>query len=166
MHRKGMLAVSSDSCIFPHISLVQSLSHIWLFATPWTAAHQASLSCTQSLLKLMSMSRWCHPTMSSSVVISSRLQSFPASGSFLMSQLFASDGQSPGASTSASVLLMTIQDWFPLGLTDLISLQSKGLLMQRRNSVQRKISILAAQGTLNAKKGLNPNAKEAGKCSL
>ena len=71
-------------------------------------------------------SRWCHPTISSSVIsFSSCLQSFPASGSFPISQLFTSGGQSIGA--SASVLPMNIQDWFPLGLTGLISLQSKGL---------------------------------------
>ena len=71
---------------------------------------------------------WCHPTISSSVVpFSSRLQSFPASGSFLMSQFFASGGQSIGASASASVLPMNIQDWFPLGLTGLISLLTKRL---------------------------------------
>ena len=73
-------------------------------------------------------SRWYHPTISSSVVhFSSRLQSFPASGSFPMSQFFTSGGQSIGVSASASVLPMNIQDWFPLGLTSLISLQSKGL---------------------------------------
>jgi len=72
------------------------------------------------------LSWWCHPTISSSVVpFSSCLQSFPASGSFPVSQFFASGGQSIGASTSASVLPMNIQDWFPLGLTGLISLQSK-----------------------------------------
>ena len=71
---------------------------------------------------------WCHPTISSSVVpFSSRLQSFPASGSFQMSQPFASDGQSIGASASASVLPVNSQDWFPLGLTGWISLLSKGL---------------------------------------
>ena len=71
---------------------------------------------------------WCHPTISSSLLfLSSCLQSFPASGSFPMSQFFASGGQSIGVSASASVLPMNIQDWFPLGLTDLISLQSKGL---------------------------------------
>ena len=71
-------------------------------------------------------SRWFHPTISSSVVpFSSRLQSFPASGSFPMSQLFTSGGQSTGV--SASVLPMNIQDWFPLGWTGWISLQSKGL---------------------------------------
>ena len=73
------------------------------------------------------LSRWCHPTISSSVVpFSSNLQSFPASGSFPMSWLFALGGQSTGA--SASVLPMSIQCWFPLGLTGLISLLSKGLL--------------------------------------
>ena len=74
------------------------------------------------------LSRWCHPIISSSVVpFSSRLQSFPASGSFQMNQFFASGGQSIGISASASVLPMNIQDWFPLGWTSWISLQSKGL---------------------------------------
>ena len=74
------------------------------------------------------LSRWCHPTILSSVVpFSSPLPSFPASGSFLMSLFFTSGGQSMGASASASVLPMNIQDWFPLGWTGLISLQSKGL---------------------------------------
>ena len=112
------------------ISSVQSLSLIWLFATPWTVARQASLSITnsQSLLKLMSFCWWCHATISSSVIaFSACLPSFPASGSFPMSQFFSWDGQSIGASTSASVLPMNIQGWFPLGLTSLICLQSKGL---------------------------------------
>ena len=70
---------------------------------------------------------WCHSTILSSVAhFSSCLQSFPASGSFLMSWLFASGGQSIGASAAASVLPMNLQDWFPLGLTGLISLKSKG----------------------------------------
>ena len=103
---------------------VQSLSHVWLFVTPWTAAYQAPLSFTVSwsLLKLMSIDG----VMPSNhlVPFSSCLQSFPVSGSFLMSQLFTSGGQSIRA--SASVLLMNIQDWFPLGLTGLISLQPKG----------------------------------------
>ena len=71
------------------------------------------------------LSRWCHPTISSSVVPFSCLQSFPASGSFPMSQLFTSGGQSIGA--SASVLPTNNQDWFPLGWTGYISLLSKGL---------------------------------------
>ena len=79
-----------------------------------------SISCPSS--------QWCHPTISSSVFpFSFCLQSFPAPGSFLMSRLFISGGQSIGTSASASVLPMNIQDWFPLGLTGLISLQSKGL---------------------------------------
>ena len=74
------------------------------------------------------LSQWCHPTISSSVIhISSCLQSFPASGSFPMSQFFTSCGQSIGAPASASVLPKNIQDWFPLGLTNLNSLQCKGL---------------------------------------
>ena len=74
------------------------------------------------------LNQWCHPTISSSVIpFSSCPQSFPASGSFQMSQLFTSAVQSIGVSTSASVLPMNIQDWFPLGLTGWISLQSKGL---------------------------------------
>ena len=73
-------------------------------------------------------SRWCRPAVSSSVVpFSSCPQSFPASGSFQMSQLFASGGQSIGVSASGSVLPMNTQDWSPLGWTDWISLQSKGL---------------------------------------
>ena len=75
------------------------------------------------------LSQWCHSTILSSIVpfFSSFLQSFPASGSFPMSQLFASGGQSIGVSASSSVLVMSIQDWFHLGLTGLISFQSKGL---------------------------------------
>ena len=202
--------------------IVQFLSHVWLFLTPWTAASQASLSFTTScsLLKLTSiesvipsnhlilccpllllpsifpsirvfsnesacrirwpkywnfsfsirpsnesvqfssviqlclytphgpkrarlpcpsptpgvysnscpLSWWCHPTISSSVVpFSSCLQSFPASGYFQMSQFFTSSGQSVGVSALASVLPMNMQDWFPLGLTGWISLQSTGL---------------------------------------
>ena len=87
-------------------------------------------------------SRWCHPNISSSVVpFSSCLQSCPAPGSFPMSQFFTSGGQSIGVSASTSVLPMNIQDWFPLGLTGWISLQSKGLksLLQHHNS---KASIL------------------------
>ena len=74
------------------------------------------------------LSQWCHPTISSSVIpFSLHLQSFPASGFFPMSQLFTSGGQSIGVSTSASVLPMNSQGWFPLGLPGLISLQSRGL---------------------------------------
>ena len=71
--------------------------------------------------------RWCHPTISSSVVPFSCLQSFPASGSLPMGQFFPSGGQNVGVSASASVLQMNVQDWFCLGLTGLMSLQSKRL---------------------------------------
>ena len=111
-------------------SSVQSLSRVQLFATPWTATRQVSLfsMISWSLLKLMSIESMmpsnhlilCH-------AFSSCLQYFPASGSFQMSQSFASGGQSIGASASASVLPMNNQDWFPLGLTGLTFLQSKGL---------------------------------------
>ena len=88
------------------------------------------------------LSQWCHPTISSSVVpLSSHQQSFPESGSFPMSQFFESGGQSIGASTSPSVLPVNIQDWFPLGLTALISLQSKGLSRVFSN-ISSKASIL------------------------
>ena len=94
-------------------SSVQSLSHVRLFVTPWTAARQASLSTTnsQSLLKLMSIESVMPSNISSCVVpFSSCLQSFPASGSFQMSQFFISGGQSIGVSASTSVLPMNIQD--------------------------------------------------------
>ena len=87
------------------------------------------------------LSRWCHPTISSSVIpFSSCLQSFPASGSFPMSQLFTSDGQSTGVSASTSVLPMNIQDWFPLGWTGLISLQSKVLSRVFSNATVQSIN--------------------------
>ena len=90
------------------------------------------------------LSWWCYPTISSSVVpFSFCLQSFPASGSFLMSQLFASGGQTIG--TSASVLPMNIQGWFPLGLTDLISLLSKGLSRVFSNTTVQKHQFFSAQ---------------------
>ena len=96
-------------------------------ASPCTAASQTSLSITNSR-SLCPSSRWCHTTISSSVVpFSSCLQSFPASESFLMSQFFTSGGQSIEASASASVLPMNIQGSFPVGLTGLISLLSKAL---------------------------------------
>ena len=92
------------------------------------------------------LSQWCHPTVSSSVVpCSSRLQSFPASGSFQMSQLIASGGQSIGVSASTSVLPMNIQDWFPLGWTGWISLQSKGLSRVFSNTTVQKHQFFGAQ---------------------
>ena len=121
-----------------HVVVVQSLSHIQLFATPWTTACQASLSFTISGVCSNScpLNQWCYPTISSSVIpFSFCFQSFPASGSFLMSQLFT------------SVLLMNIQNWFPLGLTGLISLQSKGL-SQVSNITTQKHQIFGIQTSL------------------
>ena len=92
------------------------------------------------------LSQWCHTTISSSVIpFSSCLQFFPASGAFLMSQLFASVGQSIGVSASASVLPKNIQDWFPLGRTGLISLQSKGLWIVFSNTTIQKHKFFSAQ---------------------
>ena len=123
------------------ISSVQSLSRVQLFATPWIAARQVSLSITNSRSspKLMSIESvmpsshliLCHP-------LSSCLQSFPASGSFPMSQFFTSGGQSIGVSALTSVLPMSIQDWFPLGWTGWISSQSKGLSRVFSNTTVQK----------------------------
>ena len=94
------------------------------------------------------LSRWCHPTISSSVVPFSRLQSFPASGSFPMSQFFASGGQSIRTSASASGLPGNIQDWFPLGWTGWISLQSNGLSRVFSNTTVQKHQFFSAQLSL------------------
>ena len=120
---------------------VQSLSCVKLFATPWTVAHQTSQSITssKSLLKFMSIESvkpsnhliLCHP-------FSFCLQFFSASGSFQTSQFFASGSQSIGVSASISVLPMNIQDWFSLGWTGWISLQSKGLLRVVSNTTVQK----------------------------
>ena len=137
--------------LFIYISSVQSLNHNQLFATPWTAACQPSLSITNSWSCSNSCpsSWWCHPTISSSVVpFSSYLQSFPASGSFQMTQSFASGGLSIGALASASVLPMNTQDWFSSGLTGLISLPSKGLSRVSSNTTVQKHQFFGAQLSL------------------
>ena len=120
----------SVKVLFIRLVVVRFLSHVQLFATPWIAAHQASLSFTisWSLLKLMFIEFGmpfnhlilCHPFLLLPSI-------FPASGSFPVSQFFASGGQRFGVSASASVLPMNIRDWFSLGWTGWISLQSKGL---------------------------------------
>ena len=93
--------------------------------------------------------QWCHPTISSSVVpFSSCPQSFPASGSFQMSQLFVSGGQSIGVSASTSVLAMNIQDWSPLGWTGWISLKSKGLSRIFSNTTVQNHQFFCAQLSL------------------
>ena len=110
------------SCKNVSVAVIQSLSCVWLYGAPWTAIHRASLSFTksQNLLKLMFIVAPPPPTTSST-------QPFIASESFVISWLFLSCSQSIGASASASVLLMSIQGWSPLGLTGLIGLLSKGL---------------------------------------
>ena len=95
------------------------------------------------------LSGWCHPTISSFLVsFSSRLQSFPASGSFPTSPFFKSGHQSIGVSASASVFPMNIQDWFPLGWTDWISLQSKGLSSVFSNTTVQKHQFFCTQLSL------------------
>ena len=96
-------------------------------------------------------SQWCHTTISSSVVpFSSCLQSFPAWGSFPVNQFFASGDQSIGASASASVLTMNIQDWFPLGLTSLIILLSKGLSRVFSSTTVQRHQFFSAQPSLRS----------------
>ena len=94
------------------------------------------------------LSWWCHPTISSSVVPFSWPQSFPASWSFQMSQLFTSGGQSTEVSASASILPTNIQDWFPLGLTGWISLQSKRLTRVFSNITVQKYQFIGVQFSL------------------
>ena len=95
------------------------------------------------------LNRWSHPTISSSVIpFSSCLQSFPASGSFQMSQFFSSGDQSIGVSASASVLPVNIQDWSPLGWTGWISLQSKGLSRVFSNTTIQKHQFFSTQFSL------------------
>ena len=95
------------------------------------------------------LSRWCHPTISSSAVpFSSRPQSFPASGFFQMTQFFTSCGQSIGVSASTSVLPVNIQDWFPLGWTGCISLLSKGLSRVFSNTTVQKLQFFGTQLSL------------------
>ena len=129
-------------------SSVQLLSRVWLFVTPWSTKRQATLSITNSWVYLNSspLSRWCHPTISFSVVpFSSCFQSFPASGSFQISQLFAWSSQNIGVSASASVLPMNTQDWSPLGWTGCFSLQSKGLSRVFSNTTLQKHQFFCAQ---------------------
>ena len=135
--------------------VVQSLSHVRLFATPWTAACQASLSfpISWNLLKLMSIELvmlsnhliFCHPLLLlPSIFPKIRERSFP------MSWLFVSGDQSIGASPSASYLPMNIQDWFSLGWTGWISLQSKGLSRVFSNTTVQKHQFFSAQPSLRS----------------
>ena len=129
-------------------SSVQSLSHVWLFVTPWI--EHARPPCPSQTPRVYPntcpSSRWCHPAISSSVVpFSSCPKSLPAPGSFPMNQLFTWGGQSIGASISASVLLMNTQDWSALGWTGWISLQSKGLSRVFSNTTVQKHQFFSTQ---------------------
>ena len=127
-------SVTSDS-LRPH-----GLEHA-RFPCPSPTLRACSNSCP--------LSQWCHPTISSPVVnFSSCLQSFPASGFFQMSQFFVSGGQNIGASASASVLPMNIKNWFPLGWTGWISLQSNGLSRIFSNTTVQKHQFFSAQLSL------------------
>ena len=130
--------------LYKVISSVQSLSRVWLVASPWTAARRASLSITnsQSLLKVMSVE---------SVMPSNHLILYRPLLLLSLSQFFTSGGQSIRASASAWVLPMNIQDWFPLGLIGLISLQSKGLSRLFSNTIVRKHQFFHAQLSLWSK---------------
>ena len=126
------------------------LSHSVLSNSLWPHGQQhARLSCPSPSPGACSSScpltQWCHPTISSSVFPFSCLLSFPESGSFLMSQLFTSG---IGASISASVLLMNIQGWFPLGMTGWISMQSKGLSKIFTNSTVQQHQFFGTQPSL------------------
>ena len=137
-----------EQLLFSHSVMSKSV-------TQWTAAHQAFLSFTIS--NSCPLSQWCHPTISSSVVpFGSCLQSFPASGSFPMSQLFMSGGQSVRVSASASVLPMNSQDWFPLGLNGWIFLQSKGLSRVFSNNTAKKHQFFSAQISLWSTSPIHP----------
>ena len=131
------------------------LSHVQLFAILWTAAQSfTKLPCPSPsprvYLNSCPLSRWCHPTTSSSVVpVCSCPQSFPASGSFPVSQLFASSSQRTEISASASILPKNIQNWLPLGLTGLISLLSKWPLKVSSTTIQ-KHQFFSAQPSLES----------------
>ena len=129
------------------IIVVQSLSHVWLFANPWTAACQSSLSFTVSEFAQTHV-HWVCDAIQPSQPPFSCPQSFLVLGSFPMSHLFTSGGQSMGASASASVLPMNIQDWFPLVWTGWISLQSKGLSRVFSSTTVQKYQFFSTQPSL------------------
>ena len=139
-HLQGVCFLSGFHSLHSHHSctrvfvVVQSLSHVILFATPWTAAHQASLPLTYHLPKFTQVHVHCIGDAIQPLILWCPLLLLPLIfpsirdfSTFLLSQLFSSDDQNTGASTSASVLPTSIQDWFSLRLTGLISLLSKGL---------------------------------------
>ena len=158
----GLVAFTLGTQVLPLIGELRShklcsvqfsqLSCVQLFATSWTTARQPP--CPSPTPRVYSnsypLSWWWHPTISSSVVPFSCPQSFLASGSFPMSQFFASGGQIIGVSASASVFPMNIQDWFPLGWTGWISLQSKGLSRVFSNTTVPKHQFFGTQLSLES----------------
>ena len=131
----------------------RSVARLCLTRCDSTDCRNARFPCLPPSPRVCSDSRpssqWCHPAISSSVVpFSPCLQSYPASGSFSMGQLIPSGGQSIGASASASVLPMNIQDWYPLGWTGWISLQSKGFSRVFSNTTVQKHHFFGAQLSL------------------
>ena len=132
------LCISGVELLFNHSVMSDSLWPHGLQHARLPCPSPSLGDCSNSCL----LSQWCLPTISSSVIPFYCLQSFPASGSFPVSQFFTSGGQNIGASTSASVLPMNVQDWFPLGLTGLISLQSKGLSRVFSNTTVQKFKLL------------------------
>ena len=143
-----------DLVQFSHSVVSDSLWPHGLQHTRLPCPSPTRVACSNSCLS----NQWCHPTMSSSVVpFSSCFQSFPASGSFPMSQFFTSGGQSIGVSASASVLPVNIQDLFPLGWTGFISLQSKGLSRVFSSTMVRKYQSLSIQPSLWSNSYSNSN---------
>ena len=135
--RNLTFSIQFSLSVVPNSLQLHGLQHA-RFPCPSATPRACSNSCP--------LSRWCHPTISSSVIpFSSCLQSFPALGSFSVSQFFTSGGQSIGVSASTSVLPVNIQDWFPSGLTSLISLQSKGLSRVFSNTTVQNHQFFSAQ---------------------
>ena len=140
----SILIYSTNLFVYVFSSVAQSCLTLCdpMDCTPGLPVHHQLLEFTQTHV------HWCHPAISSSVISSSCPQSFPASGSFQMSQLFTSGGQSIGVSASVSVLPMNIQDWFPLGWTGWISLQSNGLSRVFSNTTVQKHQFFGTQFSL------------------
>ena len=133
-----------------HISSANLVTQSYLSFCNSVDCSMPGLPCPSPTLGACSISYqsswWCHPTISSSVIpFSSCPQSFPATGSFPRSQLFVSDGQSIGTSASMSAFPMNMQDWFPLGLTGFISMQSKGLSRVFSNTAVQKHQFFGTQ---------------------
>ena len=143
-----MVKISFNLACVNQLSSVQSLSHVWLFATPWIPAHQASLSITNScssfkLTSIESMMPSSHLILCPPLLLLPPIP--PSIRVFPMSQLFTWGGQITGVSASASVLTMSTQDWSYLGWTGWISLQSKGISRVFSNTTAQKHQFFGAQ---------------------